>query len=1448
MPSLDRFFRALSVPTFAALAACGGGGGGGSGGGPNAGTPILDAEFQVVSGPSGTIAGLNVPVKLIFNRAVAPSSVDAAAIQVVTVNDPAGQATASPGLTADVIFSVQGKVVTLTPIVEFAPTEVTFGFVEDALYEISFSPAASGSVVTSKEGEALPNNAPSYFFRTATGAFDFEPGFPLPTLVFVDDVDTVVLPDAVDDTDGDGTPVDETIALFPGATIITDGMMIPATPTTEILFLFDDALTPSSVLNALDGTSPTLSVSVNTAPAPTFAPSGVSNDLSFLLQQPDMTVLRWTPLLSAYPPGGFLFLMVSANVADLAGNSKQSITGDGTPSIDYTLLVSGAPDATIYQVFEPFDTSDQEDPATSSAEWDSAFPGQLGPVFGGGTGADGPLVVDATGTAAAPGTTVVPPGATIDFPDKLVQLPTVIEVAPGVLEPRVYDFTRLLLPTGWTLRPLTDRDDDGTPDVEEFQVASPGHPLDGLGAPLQIRCSGDAEVFGIIDGRGVSAVDITRPLSTSDPGYAAYRGQGGRGAATLLAAGDGGDGGDVLMLAQDGDTIALPLKSPTNGPGPGYEASDGRLLGVTGRSASRTSTTLTDSGTDLSVLDPDSPMADPGLVALLAAGELRLQPNVGVGSQAFGSSGTKNESIDENHPTFVVEDVAFTGGATSTITVTSGPGDPTLDMISENLSLEPISSGLDCYLIGRLAGRAGEDAATLERGGNGSEPYVVVNDVIITTTSGGGGGGGGFLPGDDGESSGPASDPSTTQRNQGLGGMALEDSPGAPGGAGAIRGTATVLDGETLALETQTEGADLAALAGPALVGALFIPNAGNDGWLFEIDAFDGTTFTLRGIQTDALDIDLVDADGPDLSPTVTYPFVIVPPLEFGGAGGGGSGVAVTGTVNTSPSDLPTLDPGGAGGAGGTSVFLEAARRVVLGAQSRVLTEGGAGATVISNTQLSGGGGGGGGSAVVRVGRTLQLFAGALVSSQGGEGGGTTGFGQGGRGGAGYIRFENFDDDLDPTQVSVVTDPDVDETNLGRFLGDPQGVGQSLFYSTMLANPEYEAVTVTYVADVTDTTTMTTEVGKVLTWRFDDGGITATDDLIDPPFRIRFNGVGPNTAGLLDTTAIVNDFYSPADLLSARSDLAHDALKGIVYAVPGEETTLISRLDEATLQPLVPPTLALPVIPSNGTTELDVLSIAVDAANDEILLLERATRRMHVIDGTSGAFLRTITLPISPLGAIAYDPTTELVLVADNANNQIVGFPTIDTTATTSFEATGFSAQFDLRRDGVRLETEFTGMAVDAATNRLWAVDAITGLLIEFDLAVGLEGSSLSSTHVATVLRTATSGVVASGLAHTGTDLVLTHCVDPFDCRVFTLDPTTLPDDGSETLLASFGTLLPQIAESILDGDQFIRFRIVLDGVKNATDGAFYVLADGPIEFRSVRIEAISIELVNKAF
>src|SRR5262249_46770695 len=278
---------------------------------------------------------------------------------------------------------------------------------------------------------------------------------------------------------------------------------------------------------------------------------------------------------------------------------------------------------------------------------------------------------------------------------------------------------------------------------------------------------------------GVDAATIVHPEGPGDAAFAAYLGQGGVGATSVLAAGDGGPGGNVLLLTQ-GDTVAVPLKSPP-GPRPASQSSDGTIVGTPRLSTILTDTTLFDPNTDLTPV-----LADPDLAALLAAGELRLQPNLGVGSSLQGNCGTTNQSIDENHPTFHVQGIAVAGGQ-STITVTSNPGDPTLKQPSKNIGAQAIAAAGDCYLLrrrhggagacalaGPLHGRAGADKTLLQRGGNGAEPYVVVNEgaLGITTTSGGGGGGGGIFPGLAGQSDGPPSNPQVDQRG-GSGGIAL---------------------------------------------------------------------------------------------------------------------------------------------------------------------------------------------------------------------------------------------------------------------------------------------------------------------------------------------------------------------------------------------------------------------------------------------------------------------------------------------------------------------------------------------------------------------------------------------------------------------------------------------------------------------------------------------------
>ena len=1345
---------------------------------------------------------------------------------------------------ASVSYSVSGQTVTLTPTVTFAPDKVSYGFVANALYEIAFSNPNSGVSVKSVTGDVLGNPNVTFFFRTPDKGFDLNPGYPAVHAYIVDDPTAVTLPATIVDADGDGDLLPETLAFYANEVQVQPlnavpvPIQIPVGPVRDILFIFDDAVQPTTAVNLVDESSPAIKVSINTVPLPNFQPKGIPAQFSFIHQQTDLTIVRWHPTAVAYPPGSFLLIDVAPTVQDLAGNSK----GAGAPDLVSALHVVDVADATVYALSEPFNNGSQEDTSSTSAEWATEFPGQLGPVLGGGTGEEGPLIIDPATTATSLADTVLPLGAVIDIPGKTVELPTVEEVASGVFEPRVYNLTTLELPVGWKIGVLFDRDKDGTLDPDEYLVQSPGHPLDGLGAPLSLRCSGNVNLLGIIDVRGIDAEVLVRPETALDPLYAAYQAQGGPTTTALQASGDGGRGGDVLLLGTGG-TLPILLESPPASPA--YQPSDGKLTGASGRSSVLTATTLLDTGANFTQLDTVHGTGDPALTALVAEGELLLQPNLGVGSSLLGNSGTANQTIDENHPTFVVDSVSVTGGQT-TYTVSSDPGDPTLTQPSKNIGAAAIAAAGDCYLIGRLRGGNGGDVTALDRGGIGAQPYVVVNEgsLGISTTSGGGGGGGSIAPGSAGESDGPASDPLVNQRGT-SGGIALDDSPGAPGGSGTIVGVGRVIDGTHIDLVSQSSGKPLSSLTAGELSGCLILPDALEDGWLFELSSFDGVTFTIEPVQLDAIQIGLTDGPGPDgpaLTPGTDYTFRIIPSLDIGGGGGGGAGVSVTGTVNSAATVLPTFAPGAGGGAGGGSAALESARDMTIGPAGGVLATGGAGAIVFDvQTKFAGGGGGGGGNAVIRAGRSLTVFQGATISVQGGEGGGLASFGKGGSGGAGYIRIESFDDDLVPENLANVTFPQVDESNFGRLLGVPQGIGQSLFFETGVLNPAWTDLTVDYVADTNDD-----DIPEAFTWSVDDTGIDpGVQGFDDPPFRIGFNTAPFGPTGFIDDAQASDSFYPAADLFSARTGLAWDSSSDVVLYAVGEGCSQIHRLDPATLATVAsgPPAILLPTIPSVGEAKLNVVSLAVDQINAEIFLLERVTRRVHVIDLATAAFKRTITLPLDLQGAMTYLPAPlDLLVFADDTSDRLVTFAPRDAAAalpqTTDYAPLLPVSQFIVSRDGVPFDIQLVGMAWDNAAQKLWCSDSNQGLLFEVNFASGFEGTSVTGSERLSKLTSGGDGVLPSGIAFKPGSLYLVHATDVADTRIQALPPASVSLTGADLALSTFGVLLPEGARSIADGDVFLRFRISIDGLHDV---------DG-VSFRNVRIDAIDLTYANEAF
>jgi len=459
----------------------------------------------------------------------------------------------------------------------------------------------------------------------------------------------------------------------------------------------------------------------------------------------------------------------------------------------------------------------------------------------------------------------------------------------------------------------------------------------------------------------------------------------------------------------------------------------------------------------------------------------------------------------------------------------------------------------------------------------------------------------------------------------------------------------------------------------------------------------------------------------------------------------------------------------------------------------------------------------------------------------GGTGGGVDGTGQGGRGGDGYLRVEDFDDTVTPAALSGFTDPPATEANVGRQLGLPQGVGQSLFYEAEVVNPEWDSVTIRYVADTNDD-----DVPEDYAWSFTgtgaDGGVPSK---LDPPVRVDFNANGVNEDGFFDAEAVDESFYPPCDLVSGRAGLAWDQAADVLLFAPGEDCTRIHRLDPATLAPVAAGAqfILLPVIPSTGTSKLDIVSLAVDSLGGEIFLLERVTRRVHVIDLLTGDYKRRISVPLDLQGPIAYDPAGDLLLMVDNRGDRILAFEPRDASATdpgtTDWAPPAAVNQFGLSRDGLALPIHLVGLAVDVAGSTLWCSDGMAGTLLQVDYSPGTEGDSLSGVHGFAPLAFNGAGVLPSALAYDGGSLFLVHATDPLDSRLQALSPAAVSLVGADLVLAGFGTTLPEAVRSIGDGDKFLRFRLVIDGAYDASDGT---------QFRGVRIDSIEFTYENKAF
>ncbi len=1437
----------------ALLTSCGGGGGSGGGGGGNKNGV---KGFGVVSGPFGaSLAGLNQTVVLSFTKAVDAATVNEATVGLVTVSDSSGQSTAPGGLQASVTYSVDDKRVLITPTLEFDSQNVTFGFVASALYEISFADPDVGASLLSVNGAPMTNSTASFFFRTPTKALDSKPGFPMVRSFFVDDTTNTVI-DEVLDNDSDLNLVDDALDFFTGEVELQEGVLltVPFSPIRDLVFIFDDAVIPSSVFNSVDGSSPSIRVLINTGTGGDFVPIVTPATLSFLHQQGDLTIVRWRSDLTALPPGGFLLVEVNSSVEDLAGNSKLSLTGDFTPLLSSPVNTLAGVDPLSYLVTEDFDTQAQESVSGSSAAWASPL-GELTTGLAGGLGGDRNLVVDASGTAADPGTTDIPVETVIDFDQQIIFIPTVGEMEPGIFAPRSWEFRRVLLPVGWTLAVLTDRDGDGMEDVDEFMVQSPGHPLDGFPAPLVVRATSDIDLAGDVLAEGIAGEVKLLPANPGDAAYAAYLGQGGRGGQPFGAAGPGGDGGDVLLAVDtdaDGleDLSLLNLVSPAvSAQGTPFEAADPRLRGATGRSSTLTPNTLADAATDLSVLtDPMLGLGgDPTLHAQLLAGEILLQPNLGVGSSDLKNAGTQNQFIDENHPSFTVTDVTVLAGE-STITIDDASGG-SMNVASKNIGngFAPIAAAGDAYLVGRLRGYPGQDPSGFARGAPGADPFVVVNDAPgVTTTGGGGGGGGGLTDGVQGGSSGPDSDPADNQRGKGFGGVALDDSSGGAPGLGAVRGVGRAMSDTEFDWVSQSQGTLLADLDPMDLVGSQLLVNTPSDGWAFEVESLAGMTFTVKRVESFGVDIGLLSgpagASGPGLSMGADVNFLLLPREGLGGAGGGGSGVSISGTLNASAMNLPLVSPGSGGGSGGGALELECAEFITVRATSMLSVNGGDGGELDAPVATySGGGGGSAGLMTLRAGTGFKLFAGASLEARGGFGGGDEGFGRGGDGGSGWIRFENTADNLNPGSFLGFTDPQITGENVGRLVGSPRSVGESRFYNSGLANPEFESLSVAYAADTDGDDVPETD----LVWTFDEGGPDGGAGSFErPPFQFLFNPTEVDINGLLDVDGASPTYYEVSDLFSGRAGFAYDAdAAALLYSV-GESTSLVTDLMGAT-------DLALPDIPSVGGGELDIVSMTVGGTVSELYLLERGQGRVHVFNRTTGLFQRTIFLPAPLEGAMTFVPgavpADDRLLIASNRDDLIASFPTSDPAAgtpeTTDYRPATPTDLFKVQRNGEFQQIEYTGMAYDALTETVWAVDPLTSQLIQFSVAVGMEGVSTDGVHGLARLVDVGLRVVPSAVAFDGTSLHILRSTDSTVTSRVEVDPASVSLFGADLDLPDSVVALPDVARSIADGKTYLRFRVKIDG-----EFVDELHTSGSVSFSLVSVDSLNLTLRNAAF
>jgi|GEM_PF-2718466 len=666
------------------------GGGGGSGGGNNnsglglggSGFGFFDTFGNTSSPATGDdfpkLWGVNLPIILYFNETIEPTSCNNLSINVVTIDDPLGQASYGAGHSAAVEYEVYGSELWIRPRIFFSSTEVTFGFFDDAVYEIKFQLPPSTNVVKSVSGRTitLRSSGKPVAFRTPAeddpNGYIYDEVFGPPwakKITLFDDQGAELAYWQKESISDPGT-------WYQGGVSVPQVDDIDPMEPPDIRVEFSEAVQPSTVVNVADKSSPSLSVLYYHGGNPT---------------DPVKALGEWTLTQRVTGAGvvesfaDFAFDLIamrsdteySVNIKgiidDLAGNQQGYQNSD---EANFFTTVNTTP---LADLVEEFDTTDYEDSSTTSADWGQNIGGDeyaLLPGLGGGTGEDGPFLPP----------DFYPADAEININDHTIQLPT----AKGG-QVRFYNFTSFTLPEGWTLYPKD---------------------ASSLGYPLVLKATGSVKIYGTIN---------VVPVNGSQHGADGIYGQlqGTNGGVAIAGGGDGGDGGSI------NNGMPQPFQNVA-----GYESFHNNY-GITGINTALSDYQLRDTNKSASEFILMKQLIDLGM-------ELYLQPNVGTGpgNEVVVTNHTTFvvDSIDPATKVFnIVSDPLDPRYRGSMLQTSTNPGIPIPPIAKLNdaylAGLIAGEDGVDPAGIGRY----GEGSEPLS---------VAQTLLTYATAGGGGGGGG----------------------------------------------------------------------------------------------------------------------------------------------------------------------------------------------------------------------------------------------------------------------------------------------------------------------------------------------------------------------------------------------------------------------------------------------------------------------------------------------------------------------------------------------------------------------------------------------------------------------------------------------------------------------------------------------------------------------------------